>query len=131
MMPEQLLHDGLRSRIYLCREDAVLPDSGPDHDREHDEEHDREHDVGLRVLKLLNAEVPTAAQLAALSNEYLRTRALPEGLARRALSQIQWQGRPALVLEYVPGVTLASYFSTTRPRATLLGPPLLLARGPF
>ncbi|MGE3724509.1 MAG: AAA family ATPase [Candidatus Sericytochromatia bacterium] len=80
------------------------------------------------VLKVLSAELPSQAQLDALNNEFNLTQHLDSVFVRRALQRSQWQGKPALLLEYVPGQTLRDFFSSPQPQALLLQIALQLAQ---
>ncbi|MBT9548795.1 MAG: AAA family ATPase [Candidatus Sericytochromatia bacterium] len=80
------------------------------------------------VLKVLSAELPSQAQLEALNNEYNLTQDLNSVFVRRALQRSQWQGKPALLLEYVSGQTLSAYFETPKSEALFLHIALQLAQ---
>lgn len=66
------------------------------------------------IVKVLDREYAAAGPAERLANEYAVTKELQIAGIRRALGKVDIDGRPALILEYVAGETLAQAFCQHR-----------------
>ncbi len=66
------------------------------------------------AIKVSASDHPTSSQVIRLKNEYEFTKAPGISGARRAIDLIRFEDRPALVMEYVEGQTLAQVFVAQR-----------------
>ena len=78
---------------------------------------------GVTVVKYPTAAIPSARVLARLQREYEIGTALDLPGVRRITARLEWKGRPAITLEYIPGETFKSYFRASEHRqlVTVLG----------
>jgi len=69
---------------------------------------------GPVVIKVLNADQPTAHQLVRFNNEYEFTKDLTIDGVRKSIAQTRLEDKPALVMEYITGQTLKQAFVEQR-----------------
>ncbi|MEO1652976.1 MAG: protein kinase, partial [Bacteroidota bacterium] len=62
------------------------------------------------VIKVARDDHASPAQIAAFDNEYAITRDLNLKAIRRVYDKIEFEGRKALVMEYIPGKTIKEHF---------------------
>lgn len=88
-MSDQLLYESSRSRIFLRKEDGKE----------------------LQVVKVLNIEFPTPAEIRNFYNEHELSEYLPETGVRSCLGKTRENGRHALLFKYVKGENLKITFT--------------------
>lgn len=80
------------------------------------------------ILKVLSSELPSQPQLETFNNEWYLTQKCESIFVRRALQRTLWQGKPALILEYLPGLNLRDFFAQGKSEADVLSTALQLAQ---
>lgn len=73
----------------------------------------RSHDSGEKeILKVLNLDFPSPEEVRQFQNEWRISKTLHVSGVRKARKQLKYQGRHALLLDYVPGNTIQELYQT-------------------
>jgi len=73
------------------------------------------------ILKAIEGKRPSAKQILLLNTEYEIARQIQSKSARKVIQKTEYNGKPALLLEYIDGVNLLTRYPTPLPLPEFLG----------